>query len=472
MQAVDNGGPLGPSTMTQDLVLLVSTALVAQARALTVDRQQDAAEYVSDPFLAAQTRDSQEKCGSDAAYFLDRLLPGVTACVSDAEEAGRLVAALGAAVPARTATGGGPRRGSGGGSDADASAGAGGDALGALVTRFEEHRTVAQSHAKALSETASRTAARSDELETALQQRITALQGPDGGIQRTRDAIAEVVASISADLDAVVSGAKETGSGVTAFLTDKIKLVTGTLSRFGGADSPGGGQPPGAGGGKTSPGGPTAAPATAPGPEPAKAPAPAVGVGPVPAKPPAPAVGPAPAKAAGPAPAKPPGSAPAKAPGQPPGKAPAKPFDVAALGLDEAGDTGADQVGRGTAALGAALASYRAHNAVLADLYHALAAQNAELAVAAAIGDQTRNFALALSGVATAAAGLAATWQSLVDRAAELEGRDLRDVAAAAAAAAPRWTALAAELAHVRAAVSGRRGAIPDVGVLPTASRR
>ncbi|MFI8462008.1 hypothetical protein [Kitasatospora sp. NPDC085464] len=392
MPTANLSAPLDPLNLGGSVVSLASVALVAQARALAVARQQDVAEHIADPFLALSTRDGQEEFRTEAAYYLDRLLPGVFTSMSDAEVASHLVNA----VPEASAADGGSAT----------------DLVDALVAQFSQCQAAAEAHAAALREASSRAAARKAELEATLKEAISALQGPDGEIQKTRRAIDDTVKALDRDLAAVVSGGEAIGAGVTKFLGDKIELVTGVLAKFGGTDSSDGKKKQK---NRDTPGGPDE-----------------------------------------------------QAESKPPGKS----FEVEGVALDKAGDEGSQQSSHGAADFGAALASYQAHNAALADLYHALAEQGAELAVAAAISDQAENFARSVGGAAAAATDLAACWQSLVDRAVGLAHSSPADVAAGAAAAAPRWAALSLELAHARAAVTGRASAIPDVGMLPTMNGR
>lgn len=405
--------PLDPQGLAKNVTAQVSAALMAQARALVVARQQDAAAYIEDPVLAVRTRDGQEELRRDVDYYLNRALPDVIGRLTDANSAASFVAALATTL------------------GTDDGRGAPEDLLSATVEQFEQYRSGAADLADGLAAASARTAERADGLAALLQQRIDALEGPDGELQKTKDAIDETAAAIDQDLGAVVKAADEIGAGVKTWLLDKIKVVTGTLSSFGGGDDD----------------------------EEEEAPKPK----------------PKPKKSA----VDDEGGDEGGDDGDDPAPVKKKKFDVTGIDVDvdRSGDDGTGGASKGSADLGSAVAAFHAHNAKLADLYHALARQKAELAIAAAIGDQAAGFARSLDSAATCATTLAATWQSLLDSVATLLDETEPDrlagvLAAAATGAAAHWTALAGELDYARAALAGKRGAIPDVGPLPSSSAR
>jgi hypothetical protein len=380
-----SGSALDPLSLTTDLSTLESAALVAQGRALVVERQQDAGAYIADPVLAVRTRDSQEELRTDVEFYLNRLLPDTIARMADADAAANLLAALGTA-------------------SADAQDAAPPTLIGATVTQFEGYRKNASSLSARLNKAATQVADRGAALEALLKQQIDALEGPDGEIQKTRDEITQTRAAISKDLSDVVAGANNVGKGVTTFITDKVKFVTGIFSSFGGGSESGGGTDDG---------------------------------------------------------------------GETTGGKDGKPFDVEELDLEKTSGQGTDDTSAGAVEVGQAVASYHEHYDQLAELYHTLAQQKTELAVAAAISDQADGFARSLNDVAAAAAVLAETWQSVLD-----ETRALQDaepatlpehLAAALEKAGPNWSDLSTELTHVRAALAGGRGRIANVGTLRSA---
>jgi hypothetical protein len=417
MPNVQVTSPLDPQSLAKNVTAQVSTALMSQARALVVARQQDAAAYIDDPALAVRTRDSQEELRRDVDYYLNRALPDVVGRLTDASGAASFVAALATTL------------GTADGRQAPA------DLLGAALEQFEQYRSGAADLADSLSAASTRTAGRAAGLAALLQQQIDALEGPDGQLQKTKDSIAETAAAIDADISGIVTAADKVGSGVKTWLLDKIKVVTGTLSSFGGGDDEEADAPaPKQSSSKTkktaADGGDTGEDAGDGG---------DTGDDPAPVK--------------------------------------KKKFDVTGMDVDvdRSGDDGTGETSQGSADLGAAVAAFRKHNAQLADLYLALARQKSELAVAAAIGDQAAGFARSLDSASACAATLAATWQSLLDAATTLQDKtDPAQLAGALAAAATgataHWTALAAELDYARSALAGKRGAIPDVGPLPSAA--
>jgi hypothetical protein len=427
MPAVKAHSPLDPQTLAKDATALVSAALMGQARALVVARQQDAALYIDDPVLAVRTRDSQEELRRDVDYYLNRAMLDVIGRLVDADSAATLFAALSSTLAATA--------------DQQSSVGL----LGAVLAQFEQNHGAAAELADNLSATASRVTDRSTALEALLQQQIDALEGPEGEIQKTKDALAETTRAINSDLDDVVKAADAVGSGVKTWLLDKIKVVTGILSTFGGdGGEDGAGDSSGDSGG----GGGSSADDTADG--------------------------------SGEDDSTDDGAKSGKAQaGGKSGGSGGKRFDVTGLDVDvdRSGDDGTGEASQGSADLGAAVASYRTHNATAADLYWSLARQNAGLAVAAAIGDQAGGLSSGLGSAAAAASALADGWQSLLDAAGPLrEQTDSAQLAAELSAAVngatARWSSLAAELAYARAALVGERGMIPDVGTLPTAAGR
>jgi len=208
-------GPLDPLTLAKDVTMLVSAGLVAQARALAVARQQDAAGYVTDVALAIRTRNSQEEFRTDVAHYLNRLLPDVIAALSSTAGAAALVGALETAVAGVT--------------DEQLLAGL----LNAALTQIQDYQSTAADLSNSLEEAAKRTEDRKLGLESLLQRQIDALDGDDGKIQQTKDGIGEASKAAGEDLTRVVSAAGAIGGGVTTFLTDKFKLVTGMLTTFG-----------------------------------------------------------------------------------------------------------------------------------------------------------------------------------------------------------------------------------------------
>jgi hypothetical protein len=381
----DSGAALDPLSLTTDLTTLESTALVAQAHALVVERQQDAGAYVDDPALAVQTRDSQEELRTGVEFYLNRLLPDTIARMADGDSAANFLAAL-----------------------ATASAGAEDAALPGLVkatlTQFETYRKNAVGLSTRLNKAATQVSDSRTALEALLKQEIDALEGDEGAIQKTRTAIAETRDAISKDLSDVVAGANNLGKGVSTFITDKVKFVTGIFSTFGGSSSEDGGGS--ADGGDDTTG----------------------------------------------------------------GKKDGKPFDVESMDLDKTTDQGSGEASEGTAEIGKAVASFHEHNDLLAELYHTLAKQKVELAVAAAISDQADNFARGLNDLAEAAAAVAATWQSVLDAAQPLRDADPADLPSALASAleqaGPNWSAMSTELTYVRAALAGGHGRIANVGTV------
>jgi hypothetical protein len=374
-------GPLDPLTLAKDVTTLVSAGLVAQARALAVARQQDAAAYVSDVALAIRTRNSQEEFRTDVAYYLNRLLPDVIATLSSTAGAAALVAALETSAAGVT--------------DEQALAGL----VDATVTQFQDYQGAAADLSASLEEAAKRSADRKLDLEALLQRQIDAMDGPEGEIQKTRDAIDETTKTIGEDLAQVVKGASGIGGGVTTFLTDKLKLVTGILTTFGGSKEKDG----------------------------------------------------------------------SKENGEGAEKAPEKPFTMESIDMEQTGTTGSGDASSGSADLGTAVGAFRAHNAELAKLFQRLARQDASVAVAAAIADQVDSFARSVSDVAAAAGAVAATWQRVADAISALGENDPAGLPRDLAKAATRWTALSGELTYARAAITGKRGAIPDIGTLPRA---
>ena len=223
MSQAQSGSALDPLSLTTDLSTLESAALVAQARALVVERQQDAGAYITDPVLAVHTRDSQEELRTDVELYLNRLLPDTIARMADGDAAANLLAALGTA-------------------SADAQETALPGLVNATVAQFETYRKNAAGLSARLNKAATSVTDRGTALETLLKQQIDALDGPDGEIQKTRDEITQTRAAISQDLSDVVSGSNNVGKGVTTFITDKVKFVTGIFSSFGGgSESDGGG---------------------------------------------------------------------------------------------------------------------------------------------------------------------------------------------------------------------------------------
>lgn len=391
MPKAQSGSALDPLSLTTDLSTLESAALVAQARALVVERQQDAGAYIADPALAVRTRDSQEELRTDVELYLNRLLPDTIARMADADAAANLLAALGTAA-------------------ADAQDAALPALITATLTQFEAYRKNAAALSARLNKAATQVGDRGAALEALLKQQIDALEGPDGEIQKTRDEITLTRAAISKDLSDVVAGANNVGKGVTTFITDKVKFVTGIFSSFGGGSESGGGSD--GGGGDSGDGG---------------------------------------------------GST---------GKADAKPFNVEELDLEKTSGQGTDDTSAGAAEVGQAVASYHEHNDQLAVLYHTLAQQKTELAVAAAISDQADGFARSLNDVAAAAATVAETWQSVLGETRALADADPAqlpaDLAGALEQAGPGWSELSTELTYVRAALAGGRGRIANVGTLRT----
>ena len=411
--------PLDPQDLAKNVTALVSTALMSQARALVVDRQQDAAAYIDDPVLAVRTRDHQEELARDVDYYLNRVLPEVIARLSDGTGAANLVSAL--AATAGTATG----------------KQAPDELLSATLAQFGQYQSAAADLAGTLSSTATRAAMRGTDLEAALQQVIDGLQGSDGAIQQTKDAITTTSAAISQDLAGIVKAADEIGAGVKTWLLDKVKIVTGILSSFGGSDEE-----------ETD----DSEPKPKPKPKPK-------------------------AKDTSADDGDDSGDDGDDGDGDETPVTPTKPkkkFDVSGLDVDvdTSGDDGTGGTSKGAADLGDAAAAFRAHNTELAGLYQLLAMQRAELAVAAAISDQAAGFAAGLKTAATAAGALAASWQSVLDAAAPLQDEtDLTVLSAALAkavsGACAHWSALADELSYARSALAGKSGLIPDVGPLP-----
>ena len=394
MPKAQSGSALDPLSLTTDLSTLESAALVAQARALVVERQQDAGAYIADPVLAVRTRDSQEELRTDVELYLNRLLPDTIGRMADADAAANLLAALGTA-------------------SADAQDASLPTLIGAAVAQFETYRKNASALSARLTKTATDVTDRGAALEALLKQQIEALEGPDGELQKTRDEITQTRAAISKDLSDVVAGANNVGKGVTTFITDKVKFVTGIFSSFGGGSESGGGS--GGSGGDGDSGGGDSTGGT--------------------------------------------------------GKD-AKPFNVEELDLEKTSGQGTDDTSAGAVEVGQAVASYHEHNDQLAELYHTLARQKTELAVAAAISDQADGFARSVNDVATAAATVAETWQSVLDETRALQDLDPAQLpealAAALAKAGPNWSDLSTELTYVRAALAGGRGRISNVGTLRT----
>lgn len=389
MSQTQSGSALDPLSLTTDLSTLESAALVAQARALVVERQQDAGAYITDPALAVHTRDSQEELRTDVELYLNRLLPDTIARMADGDAAANLLAALGTA-------------------SADAQETALPGLVDATVAQFETYRKNAAGLSARLNKAATSVTDRGTALETLLKQQIDALDGPDGEIQKTRDEITQTRAAISQDLSDVVSGSNNVGKGVTTFITDKVKFVTGIFSSFGGgSESDGGGSEDGGDstGGKD--------------------------------------------------------------------KKPGKPFNAEDLDVDKTSGQGTDDTSAGAVEVGKAIANFHEHNDKLAELYHSLAQQKVELAVAATISDQADGFARSLNDLAAAAATVAQTWQSVLDETRALQDADPADLPAALATAlekaGPNWAALSTELTYVRAALAGGRGRIANVGSLRTA---
>jgi hypothetical protein len=407
--------PLDPQNLAKNVTALVSTALMSQARALVVDRQQDAAAYIDDPVLAVRTRDSQEELARDVDYYLNRVLPDVIGRLSDGNSAATLVSALGAT--AGTATG----------------QQAPDELLSATLAQFGQYQSAAADLADTLTSTATRAAMRGTDLETALQQVIDGLQGADGEIQQTKDAITTTREAISQDLAGIVKAADEIGSGVKTWLLDKVKIVTGILSSFGGSDEEEADEPKA----KAKPKPKTKDTSADDGED---------------------------------------GEDGGEDDGQAP-VTPAKPkkkFDVSGLDVDvdTSGDDGTGGTSKGATDLGDAAAAFRTHNDELAGLYQLLATQRAELAVAAAISDQAAGFAASLRTAASAAGALAASWQSVLDAADPLgEETDPKVLSAAlttaVSGASAHWAGLASELSYARSALAGKSGLIPDVGPLP-----
>ena len=142
--------------------------------------------YIDDPVLAVRTRDHQEELARDVDYYLNRVLPEVIARLSDGTGAANLVSAL--AATAGTATG----------------KQAPDELLSATLAQFGQYQSAAADLAGTLSSTATRAAMRGTDLEAALQQVIDGLQGSDGAIQQTKDAITTTSAAISQDLAGIV----------------------------------------------------------------------------------------------------------------------------------------------------------------------------------------------------------------------------------------------------------------------------
>lgn len=178
MSKAQSGSALDPLSLTTDLSTLESAALVAQGRALVVERQQDAGAYIADPVLAVRTRDSQEELRTDVELYLNRLLPDTIARMADADAAANLLAALGTA-------------------SADAQDTALPTLIGATVTQVETYRKNASGLSARLNKTATQVADRGAALETLLKKQIDALEGPDGELQKTRDAITATRTALS-----------------------------------------------------------------------------------------------------------------------------------------------------------------------------------------------------------------------------------------------------------------------------------
>ncbi len=212
-------GALDPLTLADDVERLVATGIAAQARALALTRQQDAATFVPDKALASRIRDAQEQVGESTAYFLDRLLPDLIGSLADADGAAGLVDGLGKTIARLDTAEQVPV------------------VTGAVVTEFDAYRTKSQLLTTALTAAAGRAEAKVAVLAGVLQTEITALDGPDGAIAKTRAGIAATVKALDDDVNAVVTQAKAVGSGVKGFLTDKVKFATGILTDFGGKDT-------------------------------------------------------------------------------------------------------------------------------------------------------------------------------------------------------------------------------------------
>ncbi|MEV6909754.1 hypothetical protein [Amycolatopsis sp. NPDC051071] len=212
-------GALDPLTLADDVERLVATGIAAQARALALARQENAASFVPDEVLAARIQDAQEQVGESTAYFLDRLLPDLIRGLSDADGAAGLVTGLDRTITRLDTDGQVPV------------------VTGAVVTEFDAYRAKSLRLSNALTAAAGRADAKVATLAGVLKSEIAALDGPDGAIAKARAGIAATVKALDDDVNAVVTQAKAVGSGVKGFLTDKVKFATGILTDFGGKDT-------------------------------------------------------------------------------------------------------------------------------------------------------------------------------------------------------------------------------------------
>jgi hypothetical protein len=414
--AVDPGSnPLSAKSLAIDVEGIVAASLVAQAQALVLMRQADAAPFTRNPTLANTLRTHQDRMRRGADYFLNGLMPDVVKSATNADGAATLMAALAPSLAQVE------------GSDRDRRAAAG-QLVAAVDETFVGYLQDATELAEAFNREAAAFEASRQEFAAMLEARIHKLEGPDGAIAKTRGKITTARDAIEADLQAIVSDAQNIGAGIK-------KIVTGILTTFDMAAKSDGKKPAASDGGD------------------------AEGVD-------------LPDDSA---PAKPADKAdktaaddkkPAPMTAEQTEEAADKTFPVEGVGAVTAGAEGVES----------SVTQFRADNAALATLYQHLGRQSALLAICTVVHDQINDYAKMLRAGAAAAAKVEQTWQQVrgglqSELAAMQEAADPSAVTQTVttlsrAAMNTSWSRLSQRMQRIRGALTGHAGLVPSVGQL------
>ncbi len=213
--------PLSAKQLGSDLETLAALSLTVQANALVLQRQVRVDPFAGDPLLSTNLQTLQDRMRRSATYFLNRLLPDMIGGVADATAAASLVLSLKTTLGEPLAT-----------ADNDSAARrAAAGLLEAVTDELDRYSDGSSTLALALEREASSVEGASSELTAAVEERIRQLDGPDGAIAKTQAGVTTTQDAIEADLQAVVTGAKDIGSAVKS-------LVTGILTTFGLGSSP------------------------------------------------------------------------------------------------------------------------------------------------------------------------------------------------------------------------------------------
>lgn len=301
----------------------VAAGLVAQAHALALTRAEDTGPFLNDEVLRRRVRNAQEECGATATHYLNRVLPDVIGTVTAVHAAAGLVKAAYEA----------------GGADNEVRA------------EFARYGRSAREVADDLGAVADQAGVANAELLGLLEKH------DDAEVERIRDEIDKTRADAEAALGDLVTRSKAVGGGVRTFLTDKVKFVTGVVTRFGDDTGDKHDKPTARSGRSTADALTDDKPSTS-------------------------------------------RSARSR-----------KPFSVESVDIERIKDTGIDDTSAAATGLGDAITSHRRANQRLAGLYQDLYRASASVAVASAVCDQAESFGRSVRAAAKAANELAAAWQ-------------------------------------------------------------